>query len=274
MTGNVCNVCWNLNARHIRSAAEQRLLAVSARSELYNRSQHPLTTSLNSSASSCPFCSILFQGAVAGLKYGGLVSDESQAPTMDVFLAAPGHAVEAQFAFKDQTSRPLLAPFEFFSEEGTACPGGTSSVARAISDSSQSVLRPGGLASRWLDECSRDHPQCGKHDEQVLPTRVIDVAGNPPFLYETAQGEKGRYICLSYCWGGPQRVMTTLNTLDERKRGIAYNDLPLTLRDAIDVTRTLASDTSGSTLCVSFKTTWRTGNGSLLLWPMFTAPLI
>ncbi|KAK0737990.1 heterokaryon incompatibility protein-domain-containing protein [Schizothecium vesticola] len=239
MAEGSCNVCWNLNVHHVRSAAEQKLLAVSARSELYDRSRQPTTPSLNSSASSCPFCNLLFQGATAGLKQMGLISDPAGAPEIDVFLAAPGHAVEATFTFKDQMSRPLLAPFEFFSEEGAPCPAGTCSVARLITNSSRSVLAPGGLASQWLDDCSRNHAQCGKHDEQVLPTRVIDVSGDELFLYATAPGEKGRYICLSYCWGGPQRVMTTVGTLAERKRGITYSNLPLTLRDAVDVTRDL-----------------------------------
>ncbi|KAK5661139.1 hypothetical protein OQA88_11029 [Cercophora sp. LCS_1] len=234
----VCNARWDLSVQNVRSAAaEQRLLAASARSELYNRSQQPVTPSLNSSASSCPFCGILLQGAVAGLKYAGLISDASEAPTIDVFLAVPGHAIEAQFAFKDQASRPLLPPFEFLSGEGNPCPRGTSSVARLISESSRSVLQPGGLAFRWLEECSRNHPRCGKHDEH-LPTRVIDVSGDQPFLflYKTAPDEKGRYVCLGYCWGCPQRAMATVSTLAARKARIAYNGLPLTLRDAIDVT--------------------------------------
>lgn len=239
MGQEICNVCWNLNIHHVRLAAKQKRLAVSARSELYDRARHPLTSSLNSSAPLCPFCSILFQGAVAGLKHTGLISEASETPSIDVFLAAPGNAVEAQYAFRDQTSRPLLPTFEFFTEEGSPCPGGTLSVARLITDSSRDVLQPGGLAFRWLEECAHNHSQCGKHDKQILPTRLIDVSGKEPFLYETAPGEKGRYICLSYCWGGPQRVMTTVSTLAERKREIAYADLPLTLRDAIDVTKDL-----------------------------------
>lgn len=46
-------------------------------------------------------------------------------------------------------------------------------------------------------------------------------------------------MTLSYCWGGSQEFTTTLDTLAQRSTAIPADDLPLTIQDAVLVTRHL-----------------------------------
>jgi hypothetical protein len=73
-----------------------------------------------------------------------------------------------------------------------------------------------------------------------MPTRVIDVGteADEPRLLIT-RGCTGRYITLSHCWGVHQPLVTTADTLDERRRSIPMIALPPLLRDAVDVVRKL-----------------------------------
>jgi hypothetical protein len=56
----------------------------------------------------------------------------------------------------------------------------------------------------WLAECAV-HDECSGQIETILPTRVIEVApagsSCEPRLLVSA-GKHGRYVALSYCWGG------------------------------------------------------------------------
>jgi len=54
-----------------------------------------------------------------------------------------------------------------------------------------------------------------------------------------SRGLDGPYTILSYCWGQGATLKTTPRTLATRQRGIRYDDLPLTLRHAVKVTRLL-----------------------------------
>lgn len=73
-----------------------------------------------------------------------------------------------------------------------------------------------------------------------MPSRVIDVQGGERLqLYETTENDKGSYVALSYCWGGPQEFRTTTSTLADRVAGFRLNELPPTLRDAVLVVQDL-----------------------------------
>ncbi|KAM6516544.1 hypothetical protein FALCPG4_014727 [Fusarium falciforme] len=53
-------------------------------------------------------------------------------------------------------------------------------------------------------------------------------------------GRRGRYACLSYCWGKPEFTVTTLGNLKGHlERGIELKDLPQTFQDAVEVAREL-----------------------------------
>jgi hypothetical protein len=82
---------------------------------------------------------------------------------------------------------------------------------------------------------------CEPDLERTLPTRVIDVGqdgSRDPFLH-ISNGEEGRWIVLSHCWGTESRFVTEANSLDERKISIPLDQLPATFRDSIIMTRHL-----------------------------------
>ncbi len=100
------------------------------------------------------------------------------------------------------------------------------------------------LARACIDECVRGHEDCinfSTSSDPDLPTRVIDCA-NParPRLFSTGR-QRGRYLALSYVWGGDQVHKTTLANVSAYERGIDLSLLPATIRDAIHVTHALGS---------------------------------
>jgi hypothetical protein len=120
--------------------------------------------------------------------------------------------------------------------------------------------------------CIQGHERCG-HAATKLPTRVVDVGpsggSREPFLYipsdqqkpapyneddnpgtdpswekfllDTRRESEGDflYTTLSYCWGNSQTFVTTLENLEDMKKNIPWHKLPLTIQDAILVTRGL-----------------------------------
>lgn len=105
------------------------------------------------------------------------------------------------------------------------------------------------MARYWVKNCLMNHPECPKVTEGWLPDRVIDVGPSDgslvPKLVETAEllhtvaKSERQYVALSHCWGLKQIITTKVATLEERKRGIAMEDLSQTFRDAITATRKL-----------------------------------
>lgn len=54
-----------------------------------------------------------------------------------------------------------------------------------------------------------------------------------------ADGMEGAYAALSYCWGTCPALKSTRSSLASHKRGLSVAEMPLTLRDAVRVTRDL-----------------------------------
>jgi hypothetical protein len=97
-------------------------------------------------------------------------------------------------------------------------------------------------AKYWLQTCLTQHASCSRGGRTTLPTRVIDVATSKVHtvrLYKSSPGEEGQYAALSYCWGGPQKVILTKSSLNRLFNGIAVHELGQTIQDAIEVTRRL-----------------------------------
>jgi hypothetical protein len=91
-------------------------------------------------------------------------------------------------------------------------------------------------------ECRLKHnKKCFFSADSYLPTRIIDVGSKDetPFLHINQASERASYVALSYCWGGPQKVTTTIATLQSRISGLHFENLPRTLQDAITITRIL-----------------------------------
>jgi hypothetical protein len=58
-------------------------------------------------------------------------------------------------------------------------------------------------------------------------------------LHISSKGQMNDYVALSYCWGGPQPLVTTTENIKAMVAGVSLAQLPRTLRDAVAVTRNL-----------------------------------
>ena len=97
-------------------------------------------------------------------------------------------------------------------------------------------------AKGWMEECIAKHDKCHTDRLVALPTRLIEVSplGAPKSArLGTTKGKTGSYIALSYCWGGNQPFKTTADRLHEYSENLPYEDLPKTILDAFQVTRSL-----------------------------------
>ena len=94
-----------------------------------------------------------------------------------------------------------------------------------------------------MSQCEIEHVQCrvGQHGD--LPKRVIclgrDSSGGSDRLHISKAGENARYAALSYCWGGPQRLVASTKNIEELRQKVPYEKLPKTLQDAFAVARRL-----------------------------------
>lgn len=102
-----------------------------------------------------------------------------------------------------------------------------------------------------MQDCDSGHgaeTKCSGSDEEMplLPTRVIDVGpldgSHEPFLLVSLNGQRGRYVALSHCWGadtgnGPLR--TTRLSLASHQNEISMATLPWTFSDTVSVVRKL-----------------------------------
>lgn len=97
-------------------------------------------------------------------------------------------------------------------------------------------------AKQWLEICERDHPDCRRTDEHnsQLPSRVLRVGNDTvdPSLYVT-KGATGRWVALSYCWGGETEFKLQESMYIHLAEGCPLEDFPATMRDAILITRAL-----------------------------------
>jgi hypothetical protein len=93
----------------------------------------------------------------------------------------------------------------------------------------------------WIKTCQESHQRCRKYVETKLPIRLIDVGSSEtlPKLRRSGPSELGKYLALSYCWGGAQTAQATTINLPEYENAIPMLSLPQTIRDAVQVTRQL-----------------------------------
>jgi hypothetical protein len=79
-------------------------------------------------------------------------------------------------------------------------------------------------------------------DNGFMPSMLIDVGSNfgrGPKLHVTQDGEKAKWCCLSYCWGGDQLIKTIKATRTHFMHSIPWGLLPKTIQDAISTARVL-----------------------------------
>ena len=77
--------------------------------------------------------------------------------------------------------------------------------------------------------------------QKICRQRVVGSAESPshPFLHITKHGEVGSWAALSYCWGGLSTLTLTKNNLAELTQNIPLKIFPATLRDAVQISRSL-----------------------------------
>lgn len=93
-----------------------------------------------------------------------------------------------------------------------------------------------------LDKCSQEHEEC-KQDSPFLPTRVLDLGSSVTAqhvkIVEPPSGTPGKYIALSYCWGDGGGLKAIRSNLSKLLRAVDEDELPATIRDAIELARWL-----------------------------------
>lgn len=122
---------------------------------------------------------------------------------------------------------------------------------------SESTSDPAVLerAKEWIDECEHDHAgRCREAavENKYYPTRLIEVNPIPDSkgvarLVSSKEDEKiagqpvfeGHYLTLSHCWGKKLFMRMTSENRATLQEAIYVNDLPLTFKHAIEVTRSL-----------------------------------
>lgn len=101
--------------------------------------------------------------------------------------------------------------------------------------------RPWNAIKEEVSRCTSMHSCTGKAG--FLPTRVLDISQYDRGMIKLAETDDNtvdrRYVALSYCWGKSNTFITTLSTITDRTRGFTLSDLPLTLRDAVEIAHDL-----------------------------------
>jgi hypothetical protein len=97
------------------------------------------------------------------------------------------------------------------------------------------------FVSKWLDDCLGHHTPCKYESDPFLPTRVLDVgvSSSSHIKLMDSEGGKGRYLCLSYCWGKSEFIKTTKSNLHDHIRGISWDKLPRVFQDTVRIARAL-----------------------------------
>ncbi|PQE10698.1 HET domain-containing protein [Rutstroemia sp. NJR-2017a WRK4] len=80
-----------------------------------------------------------------------------------------------------------------------------------------------GAGKAWLSTCISSH----------------EITNRRTLTFESLNEVDSFYVTLSYCWGGPQEIALTEETIAEKQKGFKIASLPATLKYAIIVTREL-----------------------------------
>jgi hypothetical protein len=94
------------------------------------------------------------------------------------------------------------------------------------------------LAQQWRNECA-DHESCHAEVDVTLPSRILVLCGEdrqPSVKLVECNGQKGRYVALSHCWGSIERppVRTTSENFQTHQGGIPFRKLPKTFQDVVE----------------------------------------
>lgn len=96
----------------------------------------------------------------------------------------------------------------------------------------------------WLAGCEQAHEVCrAAHEDALayLPTRVLEILDSRTVRLHVPgiEKERGRYACLSHCWGKKVPLRTTSKTIHKFRERIQWDSIPATFQDAIVMTHRL-----------------------------------
>lgn len=94
-----------------------------------------------------------------------------------------------------------------------------------------------------MSTCEAEHKKCLEHynkydSRQKLPSRLLKIevqnGGAIGVTLVDTSDVKGKYACLSYCWGSNRQAsMTTTANREDYRQAIPWQELPSTISDAI-----------------------------------------
>lgn len=104
-----------------------------------------------------------------------------------------------------------------------------------------------GIYKHWLRDCDDNHReplvQCRNISSNNPPTRLLDVGFNDSSIVYLRERKRlptyeGDWVALSHQWG-KGTYCTTRDNLERHIKGIPFQELPSTFKDAVKVTRAL-----------------------------------
>ena len=181
---------------------------------------------LKGAESGCSRCLLLWAGVLKLIDWKGVSLEDLQTPHTQKFFE------NFQKAGIDWLQLRFFTKFD-----QRLCSSPMVGTHRPLNGTRRS--RVDGIVVEWLRECVEKHDCQG--NTATLPSRVLDVGSSSKdgiSLYVTDQ-EMEPYAALSHCWGGEVPMKTTTLNYEARQNHIAVDDLPLSFKDAVEVTRRL-----------------------------------
>jgi hypothetical protein len=217
-----CNTCFNYTPDFIRPGWQG-----SPEGLWYRRREKPISEFKTSADKGCDLCSIVYR-AVATAISRVLATDTA------IFLNIYRHMLTISISGFE---REFPNTIKIHTMQGHRARWSTLETAEVLSNS----LRDAQTFEKmkvWLRHCEiyHSHPKCKEMAEAKLPRRLIAIkiaSGHLELRLKEFNGEIGRYIALSHCWGGFTGCQTTLANYRTKIKGIDYEDLPQTFKDAI-----------------------------------------
>ncbi|KAF4479303.1 hypothetical protein CGGC5_v012095 [Colletotrichum fructicola Nara gc5] len=171
----------------------------------------------------CALCEMLYQSA----KEAGLSdSDTLKCRRVESTIMIEPHGATLLSIFADPKNP------EFWVDHTQI---GHAQLSQPLSDFQMTLFK------EWLRVCDEEHNHRFKLEVE-LPTRVLDVGTNEQpklCLHEEQKPMLGQYVALSHCWGTAQSFSTLRSNVVKFRQYIAFEDLPKTFKDAIEITRKL-----------------------------------
>ncbi|KAK5703103.1 hypothetical protein LTR97_004052 [Elasticomyces elasticus] len=239
---NICESCRCINLDDLLATDKKAEREDDWFEVQYNLSENAATSS------SCPLCKIIFSSIHRGDKIRGFVGVKM---TVDDSVVRTGHPepreIREVLVRKCWGTNAHIAGggiFRLYADEGTHAAKFVASRRAPASNLSETTL---DCIQRWIVDCDLTHQTCRFRIDGTtvplqskMPTRVVAVGSESasPRLVLT-QGQKGRYIALSHCWGLTAQVLTTSANVAAHQQEIPFHSLSATFRDAIKVTRLL-----------------------------------